>query len=220
MVATDYLGRLICTERLPGQTLNIRGYRFRVEFERSFNFGAVLADLQSSASTYDPDTRHEAIQALNTALAHYPNVTPDIQSAGQSKHFQLTAGEHLLTGGLCALPGYFHSVRPSTNRLLLNVNFSAAPFYRGIPLTQLVTQFDSRRLHFRDSQFAARLQRFLRGLRITVTKPGEAPSEETISELVLRVPGGVAATPSDIPFPATDVTVAEHYSSSKFVHCR
>jgi hypothetical protein len=136
-------------------------------------------------------------------------VTSGIQSAGQSKHFQLTAEEehNHLTGGLRALPGYFHSVRPSTNQLLLNANFSAAPFYRGIPLRQLVSDFDPGKWHFDKPHHAATLQRFLQGLRITVTYPNRDPFEETISELVLL--GRVAARATDV-LPAT-------YGTSKAV---
>jgi hypothetical protein len=55
-VATDYRGRLICTEQLPEQLpeqgLRIRGYGFAIEFKRSFNFRDVLADLRSAVPRY------------------------------------------------------------------------------------------------------------------------------------------------------------------------
>ena len=90
---------------------------------------------------------------------------------GQSKHFHLPAAGDLdaqmtLGGGLKAIKGFFHSVRPSTGRLLLNLNVSTAAFYQDGPLTTLVGLFDNHYRFLSPPQRAIQLEKFLRRLRV------------------------------------------------------
>ncbi|KAK2871996.1 hypothetical protein FQN49_002632 [Arthroderma sp. PD_2] len=201
-VATNYRDRIICTKKLdtdrfqvqyyePGERPpppNSRLYEIRVQLQNVFRMGEVLSDLKSSKATYDSEEKDKAIQALNVIFAHYPNESPNTQFLGQSKHFPLgdEKNKKEIGAGLDAIRGFFHSVRPSTGGLLLNLNVSTGAFYNDGTLHGLVCKFDqSRRLT--GSFRAFELDRFLRKLRVKTSYSKDGGRQvRTIQSLTRR----------------------------------
>lgn len=221
--ATNYVNKLICTEPITEQTITVNDsepgqngpsvdYRVHIRFYRSFHFRDVLADLQSPEPIYHPEERNDAIQALNVVLAHYPNESRGIHPVGQSKHFAAYSHPTRLDKGLNALGGYFHSVRPTSDSLLLNVNFSAAAFYDAAPLQQLINAFDQQGRYFSDPQAAHRLNSFLKNLSVKIEYHNTPPKIRTISSVVFRG-DRTAAKPSEVTFYRDGrlVTVSNHF---------
>ncbi|EZG10816.1 hypothetical protein H106_00394 [Trichophyton rubrum CBS 735.88] len=210
-VATNYKDKIICTKELnvkqvmvqyyekeEQSSLNSPSYRVTIQLQRVFRMGEVLDDLKSSIETYNPDERSEAIQALNVILAHFPNESPNTQFLGQSKHFPLHGqqNKHEIGAGLDAIRGFFHSVRPSTGRLLLNLNVSTGAFYHVGTLHTLVCRFDQGR-RLSGSVRLQELNKFLHKLRVVLLCPNNAISQttgmKTIQSVVRRnnLPGTI-----------------------------
>ncbi|EZF29972.1 hypothetical protein H109_00292 [Trichophyton interdigitale MR816] len=210
-VATNYKDRIISNKELNVKqvvvqyyekeeqlSLNSPSYRVTIQLQRVFRMGEVLNDLKSSIETYNPDERNEAIQALNVVLAHSPNESPNTQFLGQSKHFPLHGqqNKHEMGAGLDAIRGFFHSVRPSTGRLLLNLNVSTGAFYHAGTLHTLVCRFDQGR-RLSGSIRLRELNKFLHKLRVVLSCPNNAISQatgmKTIQSIVKRnnLPGTI-----------------------------
>ncbi|DAA74154.1 TPA_exp: Uncharacterized protein A8136_3652 [Trichophyton benhamiae CBS 112371] len=210
-VATNYKDKIISTKELNMKqvmvqyyekeeqlSLNSPSYRVTIQLQRVFRMGEVLDDLKSSIETYNPDERNEAIQALNVVLAHFPNESPNTQFLGQSKHFLLhdQRNKHEIGAGLDAIRGFFHSVRPSTGRLLLNLNVSTGAFYHAGTLHTLVCMFDQGR-RLSGSVRLQELNKFLHKLRVVLSCPNNAISQatgiKTIKSIVKRnnLPGTI-----------------------------
>ncbi|KMU78048.1 eukaryotic translation initiation factor 2C 2 [Coccidioides immitis RMSCC 3703] len=172
-VATNYVDKLICVKKLSPQNIRVGYYEdgetgtqshtVTLQYSRSYRMAQLLADLRSPFESYDRDERNMAIQALNMAVARFPNHTPRIQCVGQSRHFFLNPTEDLsLGGGLEARRGFFHSVKPSTGRLLLNLNVSTAAFYRAGNLKDVSEEVVPFTAAEGDSRRTGILDRFLR----------------------------------------------------------
>lgn len=226
-VATNYVDKIICIKEhnrtdltLPYREENetvSRSFQLSFQHNRAYRIGDVLADLESPVETYQKDERNMAIQALNMAVAHYPNLAGKVQFVGQSRHFFLdTYGENLrLGGGLEARRGFFHSVKTSTGRLLLNLNVSTAAFYcarRLIHVAEEAVRFDHATNYEKD---ARTLDRFLKKVRISTTH-GTTRRTRTITEIA-KLPSGLAATPSQVKFfwaqgvPPRQVSVKDYF---------
>lgn len=226
-IATNYVNKLICTDMLPSpQTIqvnvaeseqNATNYSVEIRYERTYRFNEVLTDLESASAIIHPDFRNEAIQALNIVLAHYPNVSRNIYPLGQSKHFlPESATSQDLGQGLIGLKGFFHSVRPSTSGLLLNVNFSAGAFYNPVSVSDLISAFDPRQSYFQSKHGADALKRFLKGLAVE-TSYGDTTRIRTISSIAVRR-DGKAAKPREVSFNSGGmfVTVEQYFHQSAY----
>ena len=92
----------------------------------------------------DFNGKNDAIKALNIIVARKPNFDPEIYNSGANKFFKYPndANDYIRLGeGLIALRGYYSSVRPATDRILLNLNAQVSPFYPAISLLDLFNQF-------------------------------------------------------------------------------
>lgn len=78
-----------------------------------------------------------ALQALNIAIRMHPGK----KYPSNARSFFVEDGKTNLTGGLEVRRGYFQSLRPSIGRILLNLDISAAVFYRSGPLTGIALDF-------------------------------------------------------------------------------
>ncbi|PGH26483.1 hypothetical protein AJ80_01797 [Polytolypa hystricis UAMH7299] len=221
-IATNYVDKIISPNELPlsgpikvayseedGGGRNSTTYSVQLRFDKAFHLGDLIADLKSPQPTYNKDEKNEAIQALNMVLAHYPN-TNKVQPVGQSKHFQVDGQARELGGGLVGLRGFFHSVRSSTGRLLLNLNVSTGAFYNAGSLLELVKKFN---VPQPDGPFA--LERFLRKLRVRTTHL-KTPQVKTISSLAmiqghLGHPENVMFLWDQAPGGSKQVSVADYF---------
>ncbi|EFW18723.1 hypothetical protein D8B26_005540 [Coccidioides posadasii str. Silveira] len=225
-VATNYVDKLICVKKLSPQNIRVGYYEdgetgpqshtVTLQYSRSYRMAHLLADLRSPSESYDRDERNMAIQALNMAVARFPNHTPRIQCVGQSRHFFPNPTEDLsLGGGLEARRGFFHSVKPSTGRLLLNLNVSTAAFYRAGNLKDVSEEVVPFTAAEGDSRRTGILDRFLRKVRVKTTH-GQRHQTRTIFE-VAKNSEGKAAGPSEVKFwwpqgqPARYISVKEYF---------
>lgn len=149
-------------------------YRVRVQFTGEMNIDGLVNHLRSVQP--DPnfrlDNKLQIIQTLNVLLGHCPQSDPLTTTIASNKHFFFGTGQvgnrHAvecdLGKGLTALRGYFRSARPSTGRILVNVNVSHAVFFRPGPLEELINIFAAA---YGRNLF--QLERFLKKVRVETT---------------------------------------------------
>ncbi|KAL5345607.1 hypothetical protein ACLOAV_009361 [Pseudogymnoascus australis] len=149
-------------------------YRVRVQLTGEMDIDGLVNHLRSVQP--DPnfrlDNKLQIIQTLNVLLGHYPQSDPLTTTIASNKHFFFGTGqagnrhkvEYDLGKGLTALRGYFRSARPSTGRILVNVNVSHAVFFRPGPLEELINIFATA---YGRNPF--QLERFLKKVRVETT---------------------------------------------------
>lgn len=230
--ATNYTNRLVCTTDLDSRQILVsdpeypsQSYNLVVQRERVFHFRDLLDYLKSpQETTFDSDEKHEATQVLNIVLTRFPNESEGVQPVGQSKHFKLQQQGEDLGGGLVARGGLFHSTRPSTGRLLLNVNFTAAAFYCEVGLNDLVNSLKPNGSIFSDRNVARKVNSLLKNLRVKITYPGGAPKEDVVVSLALR--NRLALRPSDVKaeqnhgLPSRIVPISDYFLEGVFPKVR
>lgn len=158
---TDYRSTLLSSSEIQGITGDIiipfraegestppatpAMYRITVQATGTVQVSEYAETLKSADPGQQPYLqRNEVFQALNTVFGHFPQQRSDLVTVGQNKHFKIKPiPDYLrLGGGLDALRGFFKSVRPATNRLLLNVNVSHAVFFAPLRLDALYWELD------------------------------------------------------------------------------
>ncbi|GJJ69239.1 eukaryotic translation initiation factor 2C [Entomortierella parvispora] len=109
-----------------------------------------------------------AIMALDVLIHHEPAML--YQTVGRS--FFTPAGSQPLSGGLDVWRGYYQSVRPTSGRMMVNVDVSATAFFQAISLPQMVVKIlDLRNTDDlrRSSLNFKKVERVIKGLRIRAT---------------------------------------------------
>ena len=142
-------------------------YNVRVQSTGMVDLPEMINYLTSTNAGAMLGSKEEVIQALNIVLGHTPRAAPEIASIGSSKHFRLTGGtsEKLDIGsGLCALRGFFFSVRAATARVIVNVQVKSAAFYNEGPLDMVMRAYLHDNGHSR-----VKLGNFLKRLSVNVT---------------------------------------------------
>ena len=83
---------------------------------------------------------------------------------GRNKFFHRSAAEPpaSIGGGLEAWRGFYSSVRPAHKQLMVNVNVATTAFYSANNLANAMVLY-------RNATFGARIDNFLRGLRVMTT---------------------------------------------------
>nr|POE74676.1 protein argonaute mel1 [Quercus suber] len=118
-----------------------------VNITRTGTFGLddLLKYLNSPSKDAHYENREEVIQLLNIIITKSPNLNPFVKSLGGNKFYPFegasTVQRQALGGGLQAHRGYYSSVRPAVNRLLLNINVTSGAFYMPIGLEALLKEF-------------------------------------------------------------------------------
>jgi eukaryotic translation initiation factor 2C len=142
------------------------------------------------------------ISALNIILAAYPNrSTGNGVLVGRNRFFFPTAATPVsLGGGLEAWRGFYSSVRPAHNQLMVNVNVCTTAFYTPGNLAEAM-------MAFRDASFGARPVAFIKGVRIKTTHLGYKKTVKTIAKF----------TPSQYKFDSDygTITVEEYFKRSR-----
>uniref|UniRef100_A0A1D1XV91 Protein argonaute MEL1 n=1 Tax=Anthurium amnicola TaxID=1678845 RepID=A0A1D1XV91_9ARAE len=82
-----------------------------------------------------------AITALDVLIRHKPSTLHN--TVGRSIY--TPQGSRPLSRGIEVWQGYYQSARPTTGRMMINIDLSATAFYEGGPLIQLVTKILDRR---------------------------------------------------------------------------
>ena len=159
--ATDFKSLLVSRVKLDNLNLDLK-YRAELEDEPltdsstynvvvshtgALNIGELfgkLGSLDAAGLDLGSEQTQEILQVLNILLGHSPQSTPDkITTIAGNRHYPFGPGgvESGLGGGLCALRGFFRSVRIGTARLLVNINVSHGAFFKPGPLQSLITEF-------------------------------------------------------------------------------
>ncbi|KAK4502389.1 hypothetical protein PRZ48_005814 [Zasmidium cellare] len=118
----------------------------RITYQNSYAPRELIQYLQSSSAGAAYEGRTDLVQVLNIIMAKAPNSANQVRKAGQNNFYPY--GTHPgrqfqdLGKGLEALRGYYASVRPAVNRLLVNLNVTSGAFFKSMPLVQLVREFN------------------------------------------------------------------------------
>ena len=142
------------------------------------------------------------VAALNDLLTSLPKKMSIVVERNQ--YFARTIAEPFkLGGGVEAWKGLCTSVRPVYKQLMINANFCMKPFYIA---GNLVFAMEA----FRDASFGARMDTFVRGIRIEVTHLGHR-------KIVRRFAPHTAKTYSFDTQEYGRVTVEEYFRQSTHV---
>ncbi|KAF8153048.1 argonaute-like protein [Crassisporium funariophilum] len=189
-VAHDHASKLISAIQLP-QPLSInvpfydedqtaptaggKEYTLTIEFVQNIDTSGLLNYLAGQPQYRDYDIM-PIISALNVILAAHPNRSGGGGvMVGRNRFFFRTAMDPVsLGGGLEAWKGFYSSVRPTHNQLMVNVNVCTTAFYTPGNLAHAMSAF-------RDSSFGARPSAFVKGVRVKTTHLGYMKSVKTLS---------------------------------------
>ena len=119
-------------------------YHVRVKYSNSYSLRHIMDYLCSRSGGAEYAGRGDIIQLLNIAMCKPPQSSNSVANVGQNRFYPF--GGHPgtesydLGGALQALRGYYSSVRPAINRLLVNVNVTSGAFYKPIALNNLLLE--------------------------------------------------------------------------------
>ncbi|KFY31959.1 hypothetical protein V493_00653 [Pseudogymnoascus sp. VKM F-4281 (FW-2241)] len=186
--ATDFKAILVSRKKLADMEVEIpyrsefeddskpdtSPYRVKVQVTGDMDIDGLVNHLRSIQPDPDfrVDNKLQIIQCLNVLLGHYAQSDPLTTTISSNKHYffgtdkadNRHAAEYDLGKGLTALRGYFRSARPSTGRILVNVNVSHAVFFKPGPLVELIKIFGAA---YGTNLF--QLERFLKKVRVETT---------------------------------------------------
>lgn len=121
-------------------------FGFKVQYQNSFDLRDMVQYLQSRSAGAAFNGGEDLIQLLNIIITKAPNEINAVANVGQNKFYPYEGHPGIefydLGAGLQALRGYYASVRPAVNRLLVNLNVTSGAFYKPLPLVQLMREFN------------------------------------------------------------------------------
>ncbi|KAG9022175.1 hypothetical protein FRB95_000611 [Tulasnella sp. JGI-2019a] len=127
-----------------------------------------------------------AINACNVAV----RMNPIQNNPFNVRSFFTPHGQRALGRGIMLWRGYFQSVRPSTGRMVVNLDISTGTFYKGGPLIGLCLEFlgvyGNPELHLTgriDKRKRNDLIKFIRNLKVKTQKSGEGSKIRPIKDL-------------------------------------
>ena len=179
-MVTDFKSTLICRKRLS-QDESVYQIQYRSEGEDTARQDAptyrltvthtgvltvaqLTAFLMSSSIDLAYTEKEPTIQALNIIRGYFPKVSPLRTTIGTNKSFSLQNPDTKSLGaGLEAIRGFWSSVRVAASRILVNINVTHAPFYKALPLVDVVREY---RAANRDNVW--KTEKFLKMLRVRV----------------------------------------------------
>ncbi|KAJ8092745.1 hypothetical protein PM082_007074 [Marasmius tenuissimus] len=223
IVAHDHSAKIIAAKPLP-QPLTIRvpwveedeqtpsnqTYTLTIKYVQPLDTSVLLGYITGNENYKDLDVL-PIISALNLILAAHPSrVAPGGGvMVGRNRFFfpsdmQATA----LGGGLEAFRGFYSSVRPSLNQLMVNVNVCTTAFYEEGNLAAKMIEFEN-------ASFGARMSAFVKGVRVKTQHLGYKKTVKALSN----------KTPTQHKFQCQElgnrtVTVAEYFRSKYQINLR
>jgi eukaryotic translation initiation factor 2C len=217
-LVTEFKSQVVCLKPLKLPTPQIvkveytddgRNTKYDVHFNGPTNID--IGGLNSYINTmHDPSGSTsfpkfaDVVTAIGTVLSHYPRSDASTGSLGKGRHYPLSISSEIHSLGWAhfnsVIRGYFQSVRPTTGRLLLNVNVSHGVFrFHG-----QVSEFMGR-YNLADEGQLLELHKALDKLRAKVTflkdqtvpsKKGKGSSKPSSGNISQKVICGLA-TPRD-----------------------
>ncbi|KAJ4481136.1 argonaute-like protein [Lentinula aciculospora] len=194
-VAHDYSSKLIAAMKLP-DPLTIRVafyeegepgppaqggkvYTLDIKFIQDIDTSSLLQHLAGKPQYKDYDIM-PIVSALNLILyAHPSRPNHGGVMVGGNKFFWPGASPLPLGGGVEAMRGFFSSVRPSYNQLMVNVNVCTTAFYQADNLANALQIFLA-------SSFGAQPTAFVKGLRVRTLHLGYRKSIKSVTNLTPR----------------------------------
>ncbi|CAG8604515.1 4978_t:CDS:10 [Ambispora leptoticha] len=147
-----------------------------------------------------------AIQVLDVLIRHQPSMKaamadhrPKYVTVGRS--FYTPEGSQALYGGVEVWQGYYQSVRPTQNKMMINIDLSATAFYESGNLVQMVVKLlgkrsaDDLRRGIQDRD-RVKIEKSLKNLKIKVTHRGEAVAKRRF-KITKLTPKSAAETKFD-----------------------
>ncbi|KAJ3089546.1 eukaryotic translation initiation factor 2C, 2 [Quaeritorhiza haematococci] len=181
----------------------LKTYKMRVKRVAAMDVQPLKAFLHGDV----PHAPYEVITAFDIVLRHKPST----QYVTVGRSFFVQAGAQSLNGGAEVWPGYHQSIRPAGNTLKINIDVSSTAFYEAGPLLRVVSKILnkseadlSRPMQDRD---IVRLEKTLKGLKVTVTHRGDLRKKFRIAKL-----GGPANT-TMFDMNGTKISVADYFTS-------
>ncbi|KAG7450179.1 argonaute-like protein [Guyanagaster necrorhizus] len=194
-VAHDHASKLIASKKLP-QPIEIRvpfydedetrpgsngkEYTLAITFIQNIDPSHLINYLAGQPQYRGYDIL-PIISALNIVLAAHPNRTSQGGGVlvGRNRFFFATAAAPPvpLGGGLQAWRGFYSSVRPSHNQLMVNVNVCTTAFYVPGNLAEAMVTFNN-------ASFGARYTAFVKGVRVKTTHLGYKKTVKSVSNLL------------------------------------
>ena len=173
-IATDFADNLITVGKIPdlnGLQVEVRyqdededepkpnadTYQITVEEVASYDIDDVLNFLNSANVSPYPN-QQDIIGALNIWLRHYARTSDNVYLIKNAKAYSASDRPFVLGQALCALKGYFSSVRFASSRILVNVNVACGAFYSPDRVDKVMREYG---LY---DKF--RLERFLKTVRV------------------------------------------------------
>ncbi|KAK0465234.1 argonaute-like protein [Desarmillaria tabescens] len=195
-VAHDHASKLIASKMLP-QPIGIRvpyydedetrpgpngkEYTLTITFIQNIDTSHLLNYLAGQPQYRGYDIL-PIISALNIVLAAHPNRASQGGGVlvGRNRFFFAAAAPPVpLGGGLQAWRGFYSSVRPSHNQLMVNVNVCTTAFYVPGNLAEAMVEFSN-------ASFGARYTAFVKGVRVKTTHLGYKKTVKSVSNLLPR----------------------------------
>ncbi|KAK0473906.1 argonaute-like protein [Armillaria novae-zelandiae] len=176
----------------------------------------MLQRFTKGLQSYDNEVQ-KALTALNVVI----RMGPSMKYPSRGRSFYMLEGKSIGLG-LSVCQGYFQSIRPAVDRLLINVDITTGIMYRDGPLISLCLEYLGLRPHQADQlnpeqglsvYNRIRLQRFLSGMRIVpVLAVSGAHGRKGKPVLVKRLTNKNASTLTFTPRGGgTATTVAAHF---------
>ncbi|KAG7095760.1 hypothetical protein E1B28_006465 [Marasmius oreades] len=163
-----------------GRTTANQQYVLTINYVQAIDTTTLIRYCQADPNYKDEDVL-PIISALNLILAAYPSSSREGVMVGRNRFFfprdtQATP----LGGGLEAFRGFYSSVRPTLNQLMVNVNVCTTAFYTAGNLAEKMIEFS-------DASFGARMSAFVKGVRVKTrhlgyTKTVKGASSKTPSQ--------------------------------------
>ncbi|KAG6907598.1 hypothetical protein DXG01_008216 [Tephrocybe rancida] len=194
-VAHDHASKLISAKKLD-QPLTIKvpffdededgpkaggpEYVLTIEFSRDIDTQGLLSYLEGQPQYRDYDIL-PVISALNVVLSSHPNRSggSGVMVGRNRFFFPSDSAPTSLGGGLEAWKGFYSSVRPSHNQLMVNVNVCTTAFYTPGNLARAM-------MDFQNFSFGARANAFARGVRIKTTHLGYKKTVKSLASFNSR----------------------------------
>ncbi|CDO71262.1 hypothetical protein BN946_scf184908.g19 [Trametes cinnabarina] len=175
----------------------------------------VLARFLQGKQSHD-NTVLTAITALNVVI----RMEPSLKYPFNVRSFFTDREKKEIGSGIVLWRGYFQSVRPAINRMLINVDISTGAMYKPGPLLQIAREH----LETNDlgvlaqqggvSRERVKLQRFLSGVRIIVEIPGQRQTARRPARVVKRLTASGASDLSFVNREGKQTTVEQYFKTA------
>lgn len=190
-VAHDFSAKLIAAKKLPQPAVfevpfydedesgppaqGGKTYSVEVTYIQDIDLGALMNYLTGDLQYRDIDIG-PVLAALNIVLAQHPGRNGVM--VGTNRFF-FPNETFDLGGGLEAWKGFYSSVRPAYKQLMVNVNVATTAFYSEGNLANAMQAF-------RNASFGARVDNFVRSVRVQTTHLGHKKTVKRMSKKTAR----------------------------------